>query len=374
MAGWASVADQRLGGWGALADRLLEQDESDAEEGMHPYGPIPAAAEADAVQPPSKPEVDDATLQALRLPIGPSAVRPSLQGVCEQTVKWIQHIDPALVELDPSISKLHEFFIESKKALHTSKEVLGRLIKIHPSKIEGGLAALADSYYHWDRLQQERLEAILSQSGLILMQYIEQVKFDETPMQISEKEVVHQPAAGQATPPGAVRGGAFEANPPHTGTRGLVIGKAATKAKLFATESSFAMVVKIPALAVPMMVMCMSVWKARLWRTSRFSAVRPPRSWSMPYCPTGLWPSMLLRSCRRSGLPRWTRLPPMLPQSAPSWLASTPGPTCSSLVMSTFWPLVIQRASAWWTGRFRASFTSHCRSALDQPWLDSARV
>ena len=247
MSGWARVANQALGGWGAMAQDLIESDDHSSAAAL------PARADADteaghreALAPPTKPEVDDMTLEALRAPIGVAAERPSLTGVCQQTLAWVEHCGLDAVHLDPVIPKLNQFFVASQKTLHTSKEVLGRLIEEHPSKIEGALAALAASYFHWDRLHQEKLESLLSQSGVTLLQYIEQVKYDETPMKITERQVVHHASAQSMASASAPAAADSVASLPSSSSRGLTIGKATTKAKLFATESRYGMVLKMP--------------------------------------------------------------------------------------------------------------------------------
>ena len=247
MSGWARVANKALGGWAAVAQDVLESHEASSTANLpQTVAALTDDGQAEPLGPPTKPELDDIAFQALKDPIGTPAQRPSLGGVCQQTLAWIEHCGLTAVHLDPVIPKLNRFFVESQKSLHTSKEVLGRLIEEHPSKIEGGMAALAASYFHWDRLHQEKLESLLSHSGLTLLQYIEQVKYNETPMKITEREVVHHSFSQRRSSSSDTPAAAGVALAASSSSRGLTIGKAATRAKPFATESRYAMVVKMP--------------------------------------------------------------------------------------------------------------------------------
>ena len=250
MAGWADLADRLLGSWEAMADELVDAEEDDMDHAAAAL--VPRAAHP--VQPRQhpglqKPQVATDIVAKLNRPIGHQAARPSLAALCQQTLEWVQHSGPG-VHLDQSIPKINTFYVDSKKALHTSKEVVSRLIGEPPSKIEGGLAALASSYFHTDRWQQSKLEEALAQSACTLILYLELVKFDETPMKISEKDVVHTVPTPSVTadvtaPPATPPSGTAQ-----LGSRGLAIGKSSLKAKFFATESKFAVLVKLDQPAV----------------------------------------------------------------------------------------------------------------------------
>ena len=248
MAGWGGLAQELLGGWGSLAQGFLEDqdptvhgEEVLADQQLADAAPVPLA-------PPAKPMVPGDIVHAIEQATQVTTQRPSLTPHCSQALAWIQHLGPQ-ARSDLAVQKFSDFFVQAKKAIHTSKEVVGRLVAEHPSKIEGCLSALANSFLHVDHLSKQALEQALLDSDCTLLLHLEVVKYDETPMKVTEKDILQRLMPGRSAPQQpdpAVPGQAAGSDAVLDSSR-FIIGKGTTTAKLFASESTFGYLVRLPA-------------------------------------------------------------------------------------------------------------------------------
>ena len=162
MADWDTLEAQLLGSWDALADDMLERasmtDSDDDQRGGEPEPLFPQPREQ--TQRPMVPE--DVYTEIARGRPG-SVPRPLLVQPCHAAIQWLQRAGTTST-FDHFTQKLSHFFLQTSKTLHVSKEVLGRLLQEHPSKIEEGLTSLADALFQVDRVQQKQFEAAVHQA------------------------------------------------------------------------------------------------------------------------------------------------------------------------------------------------------------------
>ena len=248
MATWEELERQLLRSWEALADDMIQEADDPNDDG-DAAAPLQAGRGAEAMvseQFLRRPMLSEEHHQSLLLRTPCPATRPALARVCDEVMQWIE-AGGGMKTLDPFIQKLCHFFVESKHTLHTSKEVIGRFLHEPPIKIEEGLSTLAASLYHTDRQQHHEFEAAIADTNAIKLLYMEVLRYDETPMRLTEKELTTRiPTSASATshqrPPPA----AATSSTDTPASRGLGLGKATTVSKLFATEARYGMLLKLP--------------------------------------------------------------------------------------------------------------------------------
>ena len=148
------------------------------------------------------------------------------------TIKTLLHEGVELSsQLARTVQRLGGHFLCSKKALHVNKAALGEILHVNPNTIEPCLTTLGDCLFHADRQQRHSLEQVLSQSGLTPLMYMDISKYDETPLKLQQQQMLEAILPSVEAQKASGLAGQFQT-------------KAATVAKLLATEHRFLMLLK----------------------------------------------------------------------------------------------------------------------------------
>ena len=248
-AGLSSHVRRRFPGWDDLA-QMYEQALPPDSSTSGPDGPhhLDAAAPSG---PASEQLIPTIPLDAMPTRAGGPGKRPfdnSAFDVAFETILALCRDGHEQAGADPTIPRLAEFFLNQNKKLYLSKESLGQMLHIDPVRIEPNLSLLSSTLLHCDRLRRQNLEGMLSSSALECLLYIDFAKYDETPMQLSMSHLVNVSRAPAAS----------TTNPSDTGPITDVLGSSqqqavssvkmrmSTKAKIFATDQRFGMLLKVP--------------------------------------------------------------------------------------------------------------------------------
>ena len=212
----------------------------DHEQGLPQAGGAITLLPADPESPPTLPHD---VLEAILEP-GHHDLSTKVGQTCDQAHQWLQGAG-ASEALDDSVLSVAAFFLDNATALHASKEVIGKLTGQAPKKIEPILNGLAGALYHADRFDRKTFEATISHSNAEKLLYLELVRFDETPMRLTERQLqLHRPREAEAGT--AVEGVMGAATPASGSTDPQILGKGTSVVKLFASELKTVMLVKVP--------------------------------------------------------------------------------------------------------------------------------
>ena len=190
MSGQSDSQDAHVAfGWSGLASDLLDQvsDDSQTEAEHSPlHAEAPQQLEEDRPLP--SPELDEHELARLRQPttkpFDDPVFLPALGGVCARFEQAGEQTP------DHAIHRLGQHFLQQPTRLHTAKAALGQLLEVEPKAIESSLCMLASSLLHLDKMERYLVEKSLAQQPLQLLAYFDINKFDETPMRVSQEQIV----------------------------------------------------------------------------------------------------------------------------------------------------------------------------------------
>ena len=253
MAGWGAVCEQAaLVGWASLA----EEDDSDefllgrggvSNDGNVQGSGVPAPLGGGDRVVATQPQIADAILHSL-WPVTPPVWQPAhLQRTFNAIVEGCRSTPAPSV--DVSLTPIAEFFVQHPSRLHGSKAAISKLMGVEPKKVEPHLMALADSMLQLDHCKRQALERSLTQSGAQLLLYTDVVRYDETPMKVGQRQLPEDLGIPSHTTLGGI--GAPHGPMPHAELQGGSLGRAASQAKLLATDSKFVMLVKFPSDGAP---------------------------------------------------------------------------------------------------------------------------
>ena len=200
-----------------------------------------------------------------------------------------------------------------------SKEAVARFLSGHPSRIEDALSVLAGTFFHLDRHYQSQLEDAVLQSDCTKVMYLELIRYDETPMRLTEKDAVVQLPSGPSSSSSAhmpQTTGPASGLTGRRGARGTAMGRSTTVAKLFATEVRYAMLIKLPRTAEQQelephftIITGTALSHLQLLGQATGTVMRPCET-------TSTSPPVLSSSCARCASPQLTKLERMLLRSA----------------------------------------------------------
>ena len=230
--------------WEDLTDEFLDglnEEEVAAALGIGVAMDVP---EAQVAQPlPSSIQLPTGVLQQLEG--SPSPAMPSrhlIPLVCR--VGRLEPEEPTTTTA-ANIATLGQYFGEERPAQHLTKAAIAEKLGLNRHSLESSLSTFANSLLHIDRGQVTDLETMLLHSPLQPVAYIELVRYDETPLRVTHKDLLDLllPAS---TPSRFEDNELVEQDPAPAAASGALATKATTESKLFYTEQRYAMLLRHP--------------------------------------------------------------------------------------------------------------------------------
>ena len=222
----------------------LQQD-NEADEGMGvalamPLHPLPAVP---VLHRPDRPGLSEEQVNRLSMQNNNLHFTPVLGAAFDELSTRLEEGN-ATDHWDEPMIKLSEHFLQPTAALHASKQALGKLLQLHPTKIEPRLNTLAATLVHTDGQERYELEKALANSTAKKLLYLDLTKFDETPMKLTNTEYLNPGTGAGSRGPSIASAASPAATKASLSEEAVAVGKASTLSKLLATENRFAMLMK----------------------------------------------------------------------------------------------------------------------------------
>ena len=226
-----------------------EQDQRLAKPGADALGRAPAMALSEANVPAdiAQPLVSTSTLPP---PFCQAVLTGPIQAVLDEYAKGL------VTSEDEHTSSLARFFLKQGPQLHATREAIAQVTNVPRAKIETCLCTLANAFVHTYQMQRRLLEQTLADSNAELLAYFEVSRYDETPMKVSQRQQLSSSSSTPTTSLVPASSPSSSATTPGAGqsrraVEGVSLPAVAVISKLFAVESRFTMLVKVPDSCTP---------------------------------------------------------------------------------------------------------------------------
>ena len=185
---WDDALHQLASAWDDAVDDLLD------ETGLAPSAATPESHPPAPGQPTGAHTPEAPGLKELQLSSASPHLRCPFRSVFQQVLAELGYPETTnFAQQQEEVAQVASFYAAPGRKLHASKEALATIMNVPAAKLQPHLNLITNCLIHLDRQYRLQIEEMVNQGSLEMVLYMDQVRYDETPMKVKHEVLAGPP-------------------------------------------------------------------------------------------------------------------------------------------------------------------------------------